>query len=102
MEAVVGQADKNDSRLVHSERTGLLGRDQLARTRQFDGATRLRLQLACRLLGGLVAIAPMTGMTAMVSLRLAVAARNDHASHRVADMENHAGCTRGCERKREK
>jgi hypothetical protein len=44
----------------------------------------------------------MTDMTGMVSLHLTVAVRNDYASHRVADMENHAGHTRGCERKREK
>jgi hypothetical protein len=105
MEGVVGQADKNDSCLVHLQRRRLLGREQLAPTRQLDSATRLRLQLAYRVVRGpadMVAMVGMTDMTIMVSLRLAAAVRNDHASHRMADMENHAGGTRGCERKREK
>lgn len=99
MEAVVGQADKNDTCLVHLQRRRPLGRDQLTPTRQLDGATRLRLQLAYRVVRGPRA---MTDMVAMVSLRLAAAVPNDHASHRMADMENHASSTRGCERKREK
>jgi hypothetical protein len=102
MEAVVGQADENDRCLVHLERRGLLDRDQLARARQLDGATRLRLQLDCRLVGGPPDMVAMARMPAMVSLGLTIAARDDHASHRVTDMENHARRTQGCERKREK
>ena len=99
MEAVVGQADENDRGLVHLERRGLLGRHQLARARELDGATRLRLQLDRRFGGGRLAMSAMLAMSTMLTLRLAVAARDDHASHRVADMENHARRTQGCERK---
>jgi hypothetical protein len=44
----------------------------------------------------------MVGVITMVSLLLAVAVSDDHSSHRLADMENHAGYARGSERNREK
>jgi hypothetical protein len=46
-------------------------------------------------------MASMASLRSMTSLRFAAAISDEHATHRVADVERHAGRAGGDERKRE-
>lgn len=54
-----------------------------------------------RFMGSVLGTFAVVSMSTMVSLLLTVAVANDHAPHRLANMENDAGGARGYERNRE-
>jgi len=103
-DAVVGCVDQSESDcgLFDLLPRDFLGCDQLARVRDLDRATRLRLQLGCGLVRSVCRSVVMVGVVTMVSLLFAVAVADDQTSHRVANVQNHASRARGYERNRKK
>ena len=101
-DAVVGCVDQSDCGLFDLLPRDFLGCDQLARVRELDRATRLRLQLGCGLVRSVCRSVVMVGVVTMVSLLFAIAVADDQTSHRVANVQNHAGRARGYERNRKR
>ncbi len=101
-DGAVGRVNERDGGFVDLRYRRFLRCEQLARARELDGAARLRLQLGARLVCSMLGAFAMVGVSTMLNRLLAVAISDDHASHRLANVENHSGRARGYERNREK